>query len=103
MSAIKKKDKVIVLAGKDKGKIGEVREIIKEKNRVIVTGINIVSKHQKPNKNNPGGIIKMEAPIHISNVKLICPKCDKPTKVRNRILESGDKVRVCKKCGEIIV
>jgi len=103
MSGLKKKDKVIVLTGKDKGKKGEIREVFPGEDRVIVTGINIVSKHEKPRKDKTGGIVKKEAPIHISNVQLICPKCDKPTRIKSKIIESGDKVRVCRKCGEIIV
>jgi len=103
MSGLKKKDKVVVLTGKDKGKKGEIREVIADKNKVIVTGINIVSKHEKAKKDKTGGIVKTEAPIHISNVQLVCSKCDKPTKIKNKIMESGDKVRVCKKCGEIII
>ncbi len=94
---IKKDDKVIVIAGKDKGKIGTVLKVDKEKRRVIVEKVNIVKKHVPQQ-----GIIEKEAPIHISNVMLICPKCSQPTRVGKKFLEDGRKVRVCKKCGEPI-
>lgn len=102
MLNIKKKDKVMVISGKDKGKKGEVREVLADKSRVIVTGVNIVSKHEKTKKDKPGGIVKKEAPIHISKVMIICSKCDKPTRIGKKI-EGQDKLRICKKCGEIII
>ena len=74
---LKKNDKVIVLAGKDKGKTGEIREIIPSKNKVIVTGINMISKHTKPSQNDKGGIKQLEAPIDASNVAVVCAKCGK--------------------------
>ena len=103
MLRLKKKDKVIVLSGKDKGKKGEIKEVIADKDRVIVNGINIVSKHSKPKKNKTGGIVKIEAAIHISKVQLVCSKCDKPARIKVQKLDSGDKVRICRKCGEVII
>jgi len=97
---VKKNDKVLILAGKDKGKTGEVREVIPSKNKVIVTGVNIISKHTKPTQNSKGGINKMEAPLDASNVSVICPKCKKHMTPRRTVLESGLITRVCAKCKE---
>lgn len=103
MKRIKKGDTVFVNAGNDKGKTGKVLEILTEKNRAIVEGINIVSKHTKPNAKNPqGGIIKQEAGIHISNLQLVDPAKGVATRVGFKIKEDGTKVRVSKKSGEEI-
>lgn len=100
---IKKGDRVLVLSGKDKDKKGRVLVVIPEKERVIVEGVNIIKKHQKPSRKYPrGGIIEKEAPIHISKVMLLCPKCEKPTRIGNIVLEDRTKVRVCKHCKEVI-
>ncbi len=105
-SKIRKGDTVVVLRGKDRGKMGEVLKVIKDEGRVIVKDVNIVKKHVKEIPNvREGGIYEMEAPIHISNVMLICPKCEKPTRVGFRILQDGNvvrKYRYCKKCNENI-
>lgn len=99
---IKKGDTVFVNAGNDKGKTGKVLEVIREKDRVVVEGINIVSKHTKPNAKAPqGGILKQEAGIHISNVQLIDPKSGKPTRVGHKFVD-GKKIRYAKKSGEEI-
>lgn len=99
---IKKGDMVYVNAGNDKGKTGKVLEIITKKDRAIVEGLNMVSKHTKPNSKQPqGGIIKKEAGIHISNLNLIDPQSGKPTRVGYRI-EGDKKVRIAKKSGEEI-
>jgi len=102
MLKLKKKDTVIVLAGKDKGKKGEIKEIMPNDRKVVVMGINIVSKHKKTTKEKPGGIHKVEAPLDISNVQLVCPKCGKPARVKVGV-QGGEKLRSCKKCGEAIV
>ena len=100
---IKKGDNVIVLAGVDKGKTGKVLKMLIDKQRAIVEGINIVSKSAKPSAKNPqGGIIKVEAPIHISNLSLIDPKTQKPTRIGIKVNEDGKKVRISKKSGEEI-
>ncbi|MGD9158162.1 MAG: 50S ribosomal protein L24 [Desulfobacteraceae bacterium] len=100
---IKKNDKVIILSGKEQGKIGNVLKVDIEKERVIVEKVNVVKRHSKPSAANAqGGIIEKEAPIHISNLMIICNKCAEPTRIGKRILDDGSKVRVCKKCGEII-
>jgi large subunit ribosomal protein L24 len=103
MLRLKKKDMVMVMAGKDRGKKGEIKEIRPESDRVVVMGINIVSKHKRTTKEKPGGIHKLEAAIHISNVQLICPKCAKPVKTKVTTAPSGDKMRACRKCGEVIL
>ena len=100
---IKKDDTVIVLAGEDKGKTGKVLKVLVEKNRAIVEGVNIVSKSAKPSAKNPqGGIVKMEAPIHISNLSLIDPKSGRATCVAVKKTDDGKKVRIAKKSGEEI-
>ena len=100
---IKKDDTVIVRAGEDKGKTGKVLKVLVEKNRAIVEGVNIVSKSAKPSAKNPqGGIVKMEAPIHISNLSLIDPKSGKATRVAVKKTDDGKKVRIAKKSGEEI-
>ena len=100
---IKKDDTVIVLAGEDKGKTGQVLKVLVDKNRAIVEGINIVSKSAKPSAKNPqGGIVKQEASIHISNLSLIDPKSGKATRVAVKKTEDGKKVRIAKKSGEEI-
>lgn len=100
---LKKNDKVIVLSGKEKGKIGSVLKVNAEKHSVIVEKINMVKRHSRPGpKSAQGGIIEKEAPIHISNLMIVCTKCAEPSRIGQRILEDGTKVRVCKKCGEFV-
>jgi len=100
---LKKGDIVILLSGNDRGKKGKILSIDKRKNFVIVEGINLAKKHVRPRKQGEqGGIIEKEAPIHISNLKLVCPKCGNPTRVQKSILDNKKKVRICNKCGEFI-
>lgn len=100
---IKKNDTVVVLAGEDKGKTGKVLKVLVEKNRALVEGMNMVSKSTKPSAKNPqGGIVKQEAPIHISNLSLVDPKSGKATRVGIKVTEDGKKVRIAKKSGEEI-
>jgi len=100
---IKKDDKVKVIAGKDKGKVGKVLKVNGKKNSILVENINIVKRHTKPNaQNRQGGILESEAPIHWSNVMLMCNKCIEPVRVQHKILDDGKKVRICSKCNEII-
>ena len=100
---IKKDDKVKVIAGKDKGKIGKVLKVIRKKNRVLVENVNMVKRHAKPSaQNRQGGIIEGEAPIHWSNLMLMCSKCMAPTRIKMQLLDDGKKVRTCSKCDEII-
>lgn len=98
---VRKKDTVMVVSGKDKGKTGEILKVYPKKGKVLVKGVNLVSKHQKPNKENmQGGIIHKEAPIFSSKVMLYCDKCKNVTRISYKVLEDGSKVRVCKKCNE---
>ena len=100
---IKKNDTVIVLAGNDKGKTGKVLKVLVDDNRAIVEGVNIVSKSTKPSAKNPqGGIIKQEAPIHISNLNLVDPKSGKATRISIKKNEDGSKIRIAKKSEEEI-
>ena len=100
---IKKGDNVMVVTGNSKGQKGKVLEVIREKDRAIVEGVNMVKKHTKPNAANPqGGIIEKEAPVHISNVMLVDPKSGKPTRVGRRMGADGKLVRYAKKSGEEI-
>ena len=100
---IKKNDKVTVLTGKDKGKIGTVLKVDSEKGRLVVEKVNVVKRHMKPNVKAPqGGIVEKEASIDISNVMLVCNKCAEATKLKIKILADGSKVRECKKCNEPI-
>ena len=100
---VKRDDTVILLTGdkKDRKKSGKVLEVSPKEGKVIVEGMNMVSKHVKPRKaGDPSGIIQAESAIYASKVQVVCPKCKKPTRVGNKVLENGKKVRVCKKCGE---
>ena len=100
---IKKDDKIKVIAGKDKGKIGKVLKVDRKKNRLLVEKINLTKRHAKPSaKNRQGGIVEGEAPVVISNVMIMCNKCVSPTRIKIHHLEDGKKIRVCVKCGEAI-
>ena len=100
---IKKNDRVRVISGKDKGKEGKILRRIPARDLVVVEGVNMVSRHVKPSQKNPqSGIVKQEAPIYASKVMLVCPQCGKATRVGCSFLESGKKVRVCRKCSEVI-
>lgn len=100
---IRSGDEVLAIAGKDRGEKGKVRRALPRESRVVVEGINMVKRHTKPRgATQKGGIIEHEAPIQVSNLMLICPKCHQPTRVGFRHLEDGTRVRVCKKCREVI-
>ena len=100
---IKKDDKVKIITGKDNGKIGKVLKINRKKERILVENINVVKRHTRPSATNrQGGIIESEAPIHWSNMMLMCNKCVKPVRIKMQRLEDGKKIRVCRKCGETI-
>jgi large subunit ribosomal protein L24 len=103
MLKIKKNDRVKIAKGKDRGKTGKVLRINSKEDKVYIEGANIVSRHtRQQDQNKPGGIIKKEGPINISNIRLICPNCGKPTRVGFVVSESGEKTRVCKKCNQQI-
>ena len=96
---IRKGDRVVVLSGKDRGREGNVVFAYPDKGRVIVDGANVAKKHQKPTKSTQqGGIIDKEMPIDVSNVAVVCPSCNKPTRIGYRFEPDGDKVRICRKC-----
>ena len=102
MQKIRKGDKVRVLAGRDKGRDGEVLKVMPKENRALVQGVNMVSRHSKQTARTEGGIIRKEGPIHLSNLALLDPSTGKPTRVGFKVLEDGRKVRVAKGSGEMI-
>ena len=99
---VRKNDVVVVRTGKDRGKRGRVLRVLAEKNRLVVEGVNIIKRHTKPSRTDQGGIIEREAAIHVSNVALLDPKTDKPTKIGFKFLEDGRKVRFARGSGETI-
>ena len=99
---IKKGDEVIVISGRDTGKKGNVLKVEPKQGRVLVQGVNMVKRHTRPSTAGPGGVIEKEASLHVSNVALIDPKLDKPTRIGMRVLENGRKVRYAKRSGEVI-
>lgn len=108
-SKVKKGDTVLVIAGKDKGKTGKVEKVFPKTDKISAAGINILKKATRPTKKNPhGGIIQFNAPIYLSNTSIICPRCNKTTRVGYKMLDAahgsskGKKIRICKKCGESV-
>jgi large subunit ribosomal protein L24 len=101
---IRKNDNVVVTTGKDRGKRGRVLKVLPEKNRLIVEGVNFVKRHTKPDprRNVKGGVMEREAPLHASNVQLVCPECGRTTRLGRRILGDGRKVRICRKCEGVV-
>jgi large subunit ribosomal protein L24 len=99
---IKKGDRVVVMAGRDKGKTGEVRQVMPAEGRAIVAGVNLVRRHTRPSAQSEGGIISKESSIHLSNLAITDPKSGKPTRVGFKILDDGRKVRVAKRSGDLI-
>jgi large subunit ribosomal protein L24 len=99
---IRKGDRVKVIAGRSKGRVGDVLRVLPTEQRVVVSGVNVIKRHTKPSRSDAGGIIEREAAIHVSNVALLDPKSDKPTKIGFRFLEDGRKVRIARASGETI-
>jgi len=100
---LKLNDQVEIIAGKDKGRVGKIIRIMTKSNKAVVERANMIKRHTKPSATNQQGqIVEKEAPIHVSNLMLVCPKCTKTVRIARRILEDGSKVRVCKKCNETI-
>ena len=101
---IRKNDNVVVMTGKDRGKRGRVLRVVPEKNRVVVEGVNMIKRHTKanPQRQIKGGVVEREAPVHASNVQMVCPECGKPTRLGSKLLEDGRKVRICRKCSEVV-
>ncbi|MCH7631182.1 MAG: 50S ribosomal protein L24 [Proteobacteria bacterium] len=99
---LKKGDKVVVLTGKDKGRRGEILKMLRDRNKAVVQGVNVVKRHTKPSQAGPGGIVEKELPIHLSNLGVEDPKDGKPTRIGIKILKDGSKVRIAKRSGEVI-
>jgi large subunit ribosomal protein L24 len=100
---LRKGDRVYMISGKDKGKEGHILRRDLDKETIVVENVNMVTKSTRPTQKNPrGGLIKMEAPVNASKAMLVCPSCGKPTRVGRAFLDNGKKVRLCKKCGEIV-
>jgi large subunit ribosomal protein L24 len=100
---IKKNDTVMLISGDEKGKSGRVLSVLPSKDRILIESLNMIKRHMKPSKKySQGGIIEKEAPVRLSKVMLVCPKCSKPTRIGNIMLENGKKIRSCKKCSEVI-
>ncbi|MEE9549035.1 MAG: 50S ribosomal protein L24 [Candidatus Binatia bacterium] len=98
---IHKNDSVMVIAGKERGKTGKVLRVLPSKGRALIERVNLVKRHTRPRGPQvPGGILEKEASIHISNLMLMCDKCNAPVRVGKKILEDGEKVRVCRRCGD---
>mgnify|MGYP000395083405 CR=1 FL=1 len=95
---VRREDRVLVLRGRDRGKTGVVRQVLPKMQAVVVEGVNVVKRHLRATPQRPGGIVERESPIHWSKVKVVCPACQRPTRVGFRTLEDGRKVRYCKKC-----
>ena len=104
MSTIRKNDNVLVVTGRDRGKRGRVLRVVPAKDRVIVEGVNFIKRHTRPNpqKNVKGGIVEREAPLHASNVQLLCPECGKQTRIGRKRLDDGRSVRFCVKCEGVV-
>jgi large subunit ribosomal protein L24 len=100
---VKKNDLVMVVSGKEQGKSGRILKVLPEKKKVIIEKINFVKRHARPHgKQRQGGILEKEAPLHLSNVMLLCEKCNKPVRIGHRVVEGNKKARYCRKCGEIL-
>jgi large subunit ribosomal protein L24 len=101
---VRKNDNVLVISGRDRGKRGRVLQVLPEKNRVIVEGVNVIKRHTRPNPQRQikGGIVEREASLHASNVQLVCPECGAPTRVGRQVLGDGRKVRICRKCKGVV-
>ena len=103
MPRLIKGDMALVVTGNDAGKTGKVLKVYPDKDRVVIEGVNFIKRHTKPSQKNPqGGIQEREAPIHVSNAMLYCPKCGRGTRLRHTVLSDGSKVRACAQCGEVI-
>lgn len=99
---IKKDDKVMVTAGRDRGKVGKVLRVMPAKNRAIVEKVNVVKRHTRPSQTSQGGIVEKEMPIDVSNLMVICDKCGKASRLGRKVLDDGKTSRFCKKCGELL-
>jgi large subunit ribosomal protein L24 len=100
---IRKNDNVEVVSGKEKGRRGRVLRVLPKTNRLMVENVNMAKKHTRPSNDNPqGGVVKKELTLHISNVMIVCNKCDEPRRIGHKVINESNKVRVCRKCGEML-
>jgi large subunit ribosomal protein L24 len=104
LTPIRRNDNVVVITGKDRGKRGRVLKVVPATNRLVVEGVNFIKRHTKPNPQRQvkGGVVEREAPLHASNVQLVCPECGKPTRLGRKILGDGRKVRICRQCEGVV-
>jgi large subunit ribosomal protein L24 len=102
MAKVRREDTVMVITGRARGKTGVVRQVLTREGRIVVAGVNIVKRHMKPRADRPGGIIEREAPLHISNVMVVCKSCGKPTRVAFRFRDDGRKIRYCRRCAQAL-
>ena len=103
LARVKKNDTVMVIAGKERGKIGKVLRVLPKEDRAVVERLNLVKRHLKPRgPQNPGGILEKETPIHLSNLLPMCERCNAPVRVGIRVLQDGSKARVCRRCNELL-
>jgi len=102
MAKVKREDTVMVITGKERGKTGVVRQVMPREGRVVIAGVNVVKRHMRPRADRPGGIIEREAPLHMSNVMVVCKSCSKPTRVAFRLRDDGRKVRYCRRCDQAL-
>jgi large subunit ribosomal protein L24 len=104
LTPVRRNDTVLVTAGKDRGKRGRVLKVLRDKNRLIVEGVNFIARHTKPNpqKNIKGGVVKREASLHASNVQIVCPECGNRTRIGHKLVGDGRKVRICRKCQGVV-
>ena len=100
MAKVRREDTVLVVTGRERGKTGVVRQVMRAEGRVVVTGVNVVKRHMRPRADRPGGIIEREAPLHVSNVMVVCKSCSKPTRVAFRFRDDGRKIRYCRRCSQ---
>jgi len=100
MAKVRREDTVLVVTGRERGKTGVVRQVMRDEGRVVVVGVNVVKRHMRPRADRPGGIIEREAPLHVSNVMVVCKSCSKPTRVAFRFRDDGRKIRYCRRCSQ---
>ena len=100
MAKVRREDTVLVVTGKERGKTGVVRQVLRSEGRIVIAGVNVVKRHMRPRADRPGGIIEREAPLHVSNVMVVCKSCGKPTRVAFRFKEDGRKMRICRRCDQ---
>lgn len=102
MAKVRREDTVLVITGRERGKTGVVRQVLPREGRVVIAGVNVVKRHMKPRADRPGGIIEREAPLHMSNVMVVCKSCGKPTRVALRFRDDGRKIRYCRRCQQAL-